>query len=133
MEFKVGQKYRIVDIDAWFNSGIYNHGTLIKIGGSRNGDIVEVGENEIDFEVNIRGEKHSTEFIKQLINNPLWHDDCIELITDDEQQSDNTISLYHIADVLEDSLNEYDIINDNLEELFAKIQGCIKSLRKAGY
>ena len=136
MEFKEGQKYRIVDIDAWFNSGIYNHGTLIKIGGLRNGDIVEVGENEIDFEVNIRGEKHSTEFIKQLINNPLWHDDCIELITDDiadvskmDDQPDDTISLYHIADVLEDALN----VSIGDESDYDKIKLCIKSLRKVGY
>lgn len=136
MGFKVGQKYRIVDIDAWFNNKVYKVDTLNVFGYLNNGDIVQVREDEIDFNIDMKGQECQTEFINQLIKNPLWHDSCIELITDDiadvskmDDQPDDTISLYHIADVLEDALN----VSIGDESDYDKIKLCIKSLRKAGY
>ena len=99
MEFKEGQKYRIVDIDAWFNNKVYKADTLNVFGYLNNGDIVQVREDEIDFTIDMKGQECQTEFINQLIKNPLWHDSCIKLITDDiadvskmGDESDDTIS-----------------------------------------
>ena len=50
-----------------------------------------------------------------------------------EEESDDTISLYHIADVLEDAVENYNWHDDDVEKFVDRVQECIKSLRKAGY
>lgn len=136
MEFKVGQKYRIVDIDAWWDNRGFNsigrfEGNLFK-----NEDIVVVSYNYDDglsfFLVDSSLNSHT---IEALTKNDKWHGSCIELITDDEsEQSDDTISIYHIADVLEDACINTDVESiSSTVQLLGVIETCIKSLRKAGY
>ena len=140
MEFKVGQKYRIVDIDAWWDKEAYPNEYTDITQNFNNGDIVYVGYdnwNRFCFLTN----DASSQLIYDLCDNDKWHDSCIELITDDiadvgkmGDKSDDTISLYHIADVLEDACE--DVIIQSISstvELLDVVKRCIDSLRKAGY
>ena len=147
MDFKVGQKYRIVDIDAWWDDDMYDE-TIIEhtiIGKFSNGDVIEIkhADNGMAL-IFVLASNHNkgSMYIEDLVSDIMWHDSCIELITDDiadvskmEEESDDTISLYHIADVLEDALfeNERPSIIYEQQELRDKIKLCIDSLRKAGY
>lgn len=128
MEFKVGQKYRIVDIDAWWDKEKYvNDCGTGATQNFNNGDIIYVGW-DVSEELCFLIDSASSREIDLLIKHKQWHDSCIELIPDEESdQSDDTISLCHIADVLEDALAQKDF------ELRCIIQECIKSLRKDGY
>ena len=135
MEFKVGQKYRIVDIDAWWDKEAYPNEYTSETQNFNNGDIVYVGYDSWNLFCFLTNDA-SSQLIYDLCDNDKWHDSCIELITDDiadvskmEDESDDTISLYHIADVLEDALN----VSIGDESDYDKIKLCIKSLRKAGY
>ena len=135
MEFKVGQKYKIVDIDAWWDKEAYPNDTG-ETQNFNNGDIVYVGYDGWKRLCFITTDDTSSQQIYDLCENDKWHDSCVEIITDDiadvrkmGDESDDTISLYHIADVLEDALNVS--IGDDSD--YDKIKLCIKSLRKAGY
>lgn len=136
MEFKLGQKYRIVDIDAWWSRSQFDKVGHITEYKFRNGDIVVVNYDHSDklsfFLVNSSLNSH---VIKELKKYDEWHDSCIELITDDIPESDDTISLYHVADVLEDLIVDegYAYKSYVSKQLRDKINLCINSLRKAGY
>jgi len=134
MEFKLGQKYRIVDIDAWWDTEMYAERYSEWSGGwFKNGDIVEVVKDYADricFGIG----KFTSQAISDLLGDT-WHDSCIELIIDDITESDDTISLYHVADVLEDLIVDegYEYKSYVSKQLRDKINLCIDSLRKAGY
>ena len=143
MEFKVGQKYRIVDIDAWWDKQKYSPNGCSIVGSFKNGDILEVSR---DYDYRLCFKLIGTQISSQITGvltdwvDDKWHDSCIELITDDiadvskmEEESDDTISLYHIADVLEDAVENYNWHDDDVEKFVDRVQECIKSLRKAGY
>ena len=139
MEFKVGQKYRIVDIDAWWDKEAYPNEYTGETQNFNNGDIVYVGYDNWERFCFITDDASSQQ-IYDLCDDDQWHDSCIELITDDiadvskmGEESDDTISLYHIADVLEDAVENYNWHDDDVEKFVDRVQECIKSLRKAGY
>ena len=82
MEFKVGQKYRIVDIDAWWDKEAYlnwgqreddyvefNNGDIIEVVKDYEGELCFFGKND-------RG----SQVIESLVNDGYLHDSCIELI-----------------------------------------------------
>ena len=139
MDFKVGQKYKIVDIDAWWCKEKYVNGGEHP-DGVREFNNLEAVKVELIYNILYFtcGDCHSQD-IPSLINDEQWHDSCIELITDDIAdvskmgESDDTISLYHIADVLEDAVENYNWHDDDVEKFVDRVQECIKSLRKAGY
>ena len=82
MEFKVGQKYKIVDIDAWWDKEAYPNEYTDITQNFNNGDIVYVGYdnwNRFCFLTN----DASSQLIYDLCDNDKWHDSCVELITDD--------------------------------------------------
>ena len=141
MEFKEGQKYKIIDIDAWWDKEAYPNEYTGETQNFNNGDIVYVGYDSWERFCFITDDASSQQ-IYDLCDDDQWHDSCIELITDDiadvskmGEESDDTISLYHIADVLEDALfeNEKPSIIYEQQQLRDKIKLCIKSLRKVGY
>ena len=132
IEFEVGQKYRIVDIDAWWDKEKYVDGNTHPNGEQKFSNFEQVEVGVVDNCITFISENTHSQYIKSLVLSP-WHDSCIKLITYEKckqpDESDDTISLYHIADVLEDALN----VSIGDESDYDKIKLCIKSLRKAGY
>ena len=82
MEFKVGQTYKIVDIDAWWDKEAYTNEYTGETQNFNNGDIVYVGYDEWMHFCFITNDASSRQ-IYDLCDNDKWHDSCIELITDD--------------------------------------------------
>jgi len=84
MEFKVGERYKIVDIDAWWDKEAYiNNMEIEDIYGvtmtHQNGDklTVELYEGYLRF-INDNGSE--SQDIESLMDDEEWHDSCVELI-----------------------------------------------------
>jgi hypothetical protein len=114
MEFKVEQKYRIVDIDAWWDKQIYGEGNARS--QFENGDIVEVVMDEEDsLSFGIDGDvNQSSMFIYSLINRhpELWHDGCVELIADDLISTEDVTKLQDVKFVQKHPLLKFEQYGD---------------------
>lgn len=97
MEFKVGQKYRIVDIDAWWSNKIFDENGAFAGGEFENGDIVIINYDYTDrlsfFLVDSSLNSH---VIETLTENDKWHDGCIELVDDDSVKVDESNNIKYV-------------------------------------
>lgn len=102
IEFEVGQKYRIVDIDAWWNKDMY-HKTVLNGVFFKNGDVIEVEiatSGKLHFAL-VGKECVYSEYIFSIIQTSRWNDSCIELITDDTIHTKDNI---YFAKLREDAI-----------------------------
>ena len=145
MEFKVGQKYEIVDASKMWDRTKYNKFGNDLIDGETlkfsNNEVVTIVECPFNFEEDLClfSEGYSQP-IKALMNNEFhdYHpiDEYLRLIEDipsEESEPDSTIiSIYHIADVLEDRMNDYNVMGCVVLQ-GSEVRSMIDSLRKGGY
>lgn len=82
MEFKVGQKYRIVDIDAWWDKEAYDCTSEDEeeVEEFQNGDIIVVSLDYFESLYFMSENGRESQDIKVLMNDEQWHDSCVELI-----------------------------------------------------
>ena len=80
-EFKVGERYKIVDIDAWWDKEAYDCVSEVEeeVEEFQNGDILTVvlGDLALCF-MNDKGRE--SQDINVLMHDKNWHDSCVELI-----------------------------------------------------